>query len=238
MSRRAWRQIRAAPKAIFFDAAGTLFHLPKGVGYHYALVGKIDWPVARRSGARPRFRSCLERNAGSARRSKVPREEDDKGWWRELVEQVIDRVAPETKDLDRDAFFEVAYEHFAEAGVWELYPEVADVLETLRPRFRARARFKLRRTPAHDPGATRHLAILLRGCHFQRTRRGQTGSVIFQRALEMTGVTATEAFHVGDDPVQDWQGAAAAGLSLFQARSSAQFVARLASAACAPLECD
>src|SRR5207245_10710905 len=28
------------PKAIFFDAAGTLFHLPRGVGYHYALVGE------------------------------------------------------------------------------------------------------------------------------------------------------------------------------------------------------
>jgi len=27
-------------KAIFFDAAGTLFHLPLGVGYHYALVGE------------------------------------------------------------------------------------------------------------------------------------------------------------------------------------------------------
>jgi putative hydrolase of the HAD superfamily len=27
-------------KAIFFDAAGTLIHLPKSVGHHYALVGK------------------------------------------------------------------------------------------------------------------------------------------------------------------------------------------------------
>ena len=27
-------------KAIFFDGAGTLIHLPQSVGYHYALVGK------------------------------------------------------------------------------------------------------------------------------------------------------------------------------------------------------
>ena len=54
-----------------------------------------------------------------------PREDDDKGWWRELVNRVLDQVAPGTAELDRDAFFEVAYSHFAEAGVWDLYPEVA-----------------------------------------------------------------------------------------------------------------
>ena len=31
-------KIEPPPKAIFFDAAGTLFNLPRGVGYHYALV--------------------------------------------------------------------------------------------------------------------------------------------------------------------------------------------------------
>ncbi len=33
-------------KTIFFDAAGTLIHLPKSVGYHYALVGETGWPGA------------------------------------------------------------------------------------------------------------------------------------------------------------------------------------------------
>ena len=64
-----------------------------------------------------------------------PRENDDKGWWRELVGHVFDQVAPSLSELDRDNFFEVAYEHFAEAGVWKLYPEVPEVLEQLRPRF-------------------------------------------------------------------------------------------------------
>ena len=64
-----------------------------------------------------------------------PRENDDKGWWRELVSHVFDQVAPSVNELDRDNFFEVAYEHFAEAGVWELYPEVPEVLEQLRPHF-------------------------------------------------------------------------------------------------------
>ena len=32
-------KIETPPKAIFFDAAGTLFYLTKSVGQHYALVG-------------------------------------------------------------------------------------------------------------------------------------------------------------------------------------------------------
>ena len=46
-----------------------------------------------------------------------------------LVGHVFDQVAPSVNELDRDNFFEVTYEHFAEAGVWELYAEVPDVLE-------------------------------------------------------------------------------------------------------------
>ncbi|PYK24963.1 MAG: hydrolase, partial [Verrucomicrobia bacterium] len=64
-----------------------------------------------------------------------PRENDDKGWWRELVSRVFDQVAPSLSEFDRDNFFEVAYEHFAEPGVWELYPEVLGVLDELVPRF-------------------------------------------------------------------------------------------------------
>src|SRR5437762_14130642 len=64
-----------------------------------------------------------------------PRENDDKGWWRELVGRVFDQVAPSLSELDRDNFFEVAYEHFAEAGVWKVYPEVPEVLDKLRSRF-------------------------------------------------------------------------------------------------------
>jgi len=33
-------KIETPLKAIFFDAAGTLFYLNKSVGHHYALVGE------------------------------------------------------------------------------------------------------------------------------------------------------------------------------------------------------
>ena len=40
--------------------------------------------------------------------------------------------------------------------------------------------------------------------------------LIYQRALELSGIAPNEALHAGDDAVRDWQGAEAAGLSVFR----------------------
>src|SRR6266576_6347127 len=121
-------------KAILFDAAGTLFYLTKTVGDHYAYVGR---EIGLDLNAQELDRAFHTAWQEMPRRSAIegPRENDDKGWWRELVGRVIDQVGPSLSEFDRDNFFEIAYEHFAEADVWKLYPEVLDVLEQLRERF-------------------------------------------------------------------------------------------------------
>src|SRR6516164_9331144 len=121
-------------RAILFDAAGTLFYLTKSVGDHYAHVGRevgLDLDAQQLERA---FHAAWQQ---MPRRPAIdgPCENDDKDWWRELVGRVFDQVAPSLSELDRDNYFEIAYEHFAEADVWQLYPEVSKVLEQLRPRF-------------------------------------------------------------------------------------------------------
>lgn len=204
------------PKVIFFDAVGTLFHLPKGVGYHYALVGdrlrlKVGPATALDEAFKVAWRAMPDRASRGA-----PREDDDKDWWRELVGRVIEQTAPETKDLDRDMFFEVVYEHFAEAGVWELYPEVLEILEELRGRhqlaiisnFDGRLRMILEHL-----GISRYFATIVIS---SEVGADKPDALIYQRALELNGVAPEEALHVGDDPVRDWQGAAAAGIPTFK----------------------
>src|ERR1700731_499244 len=98
-------KIEPPPKAIFFDAMGTLFYLTHGVGHHYALVGneiglKLDAAKLDHAFANA-WDSMLEREPSDG-----PRENDDKDWWRELVEKVLDQVAPALSELDRDNFFE------------------------------------------------------------------------------------------------------------------------------------
>src|SRR5262245_6299130 len=145
-----------------------------------------------------------------------PRENDDKGWWRDLVGHVFDRVAPSLSELDQDNFFEVAYEHFAEAGVWELYPEVAEVLEQLRSRFQLAviSNFdgRLRLTLWHLDISKFFAWIFISS----EIGADKPDPEIYQRAVKLMNLKPNEVLHVGDDAERDWDAAAAAGLHVFR----------------------
>jgi putative hydrolase of the HAD superfamily len=202
-------------KAIFFDAAGTLFYLPKTVGDHYAYVGRelgLDLDARQLEHAfHAAWKKMPQRPATDG-----PREDDDKGWWRELVSRVFDQVTPSLSEVDRDNFFEIAYDHFAEPGVWELYPEVPDVLEQLRPRFQlavvsnfdGRLRFVLQRL-----GISRFFSHIFISSELGADKPDPE---IFRRAITIIGLQPDEVLHVGDDAERDWKAAAAAGLPVFQ----------------------
>jgi putative hydrolase of the HAD superfamily len=119
-------------------------------------------------------------------------------------------------EIDRDNFFEIAYEHFAEAGVWELYSEVQDVLKQLQPRFQlavisnfdGRLRFILQ-----------HLGISSFFGHiFISSEIGadKPDPEIYRRALKVIDLKPNDVLHVGDDPKRDWKAASVAGLSIFR----------------------
>ena len=202
-------------RAILFDAAGTLFFLTKTVGDHYAYVGRevgLDLDAQQMDRA---FHAAWQQMSG---RPAIdgPRENDDKGWWRELVSRVFNQVAPSLSELDRDNFFEIAYEHFAEAGVWKLYPEVLDVLEQLRERFQLAviSNFDGRlRLILQNLGISRcfdHVFIS------SEVGADKPDPEIFRRALKVVHLEADEVLHVGDDPERDWKAAKEAGLSVFR----------------------
>jgi putative hydrolase of the HAD superfamily len=202
-------------KAIFFDAAGTLIHLPKSVGFHYAYVAERIGLHLDPSALDAAFAECWKQ---SPARPAIngPREDDDKGWWRELVNRVLDRVAPDLGELDRDAFFEGVYSHFAEPGVWDLYPEANDVLAALHGRFDLAV-------ISNFDGRLRmileHLGVSRFFSHvFISSELGadKPDPEIFRRALRLSKTEPDEALHVGDDPDRDWKGASCAGLSTFR----------------------
>lgn len=202
-------------KAVFFDAAGTLLYLTKTVGDHYALVGEkvgLNLDAKKLDAA---FHSAW---AKMAPREAIegPRENDDKDWWRELAEHVLKEAAPEVGELDRDNFFEVAYEHFAESGVWELYPDVIAVLEQLHRRFQlaivsnfdGRLRVILERL-----GISKYFGHIFVSSEIGADKPDPE---IFRRALKFLGLQPGDVLHVGDDPERDWHAAAIAGLSIFK----------------------
>ncbi len=202
-------------RAILFDAAGTLFYLTKTVGDHYAHVGRevgLELDAQKLESA---FHAAWQQ---MPQRHPIdgPRKNDDKGWWRELVGHVFDQVAPSVNELDRDNFFEVAYEHFAEAGVWELYPEVPGVLEELAPRFRLAviSNFDGRlRLILQHLGISRFFSQVFISSELGADKPDPE---IFRRAVTIMHLNADEVLHVGDDPERDWKAAAAAGLLVFR----------------------
>jgi putative hydrolase of the HAD superfamily len=202
-------------KAIFFDAAGTLVYLTRSVGHHYALVGEeIGLTLDAAKFDRAFFAAWKQVPARAS--IDGPRENDDKDWWRALVDLVLNEVAPSLNELDRDNFFEIAYEHFAEAGVWELYPEVIKVLEQLRRRFQLAvvSNFDGRlRMILEQLGVSKYF-----GHVFVSSEIGadKPDPEIFRRALNFMKLKPNEVLHAGDDPERDWKAAGAAGLSIFQ----------------------
>lgn len=202
-------------KAIFFDAAGTLFHLPLGVGYHYALVGE---EIGLRLDATRLDRAFVTAWNSMPKRAPIdgPRENDDKDWWHDLVNLVLGEVEPSLGELDRDNFFEIAYEHFAEAGVWELYPEVVDVLKKLQPQFQLAiisnfdGRLRMILEQLGISKFFRHVFVS------SELGADKPDSLIFRRALKFINLEPEQVLHVGDDPERDWKSATAAGLPIFR----------------------
>jgi len=202
-------------KAIFFDAVGTLFRLTKTVGDHYAYVGR---EVGLHLDAQKLERAFHAAWKQMPQRAAIdgPREDDDKGWWRELVDVVLNKVAPSLSEFDRDNFFEIAYEHFAEPGVWELYPDVRGVLEKLLPRFQlavisnfdGRLRFILQHLDVSQFFVNVFISSELGA--------DKPDPEIYRRALRLMKLKPNEVLHVGDDSQRDWEAASAAGLSVFQ----------------------
>ncbi|HEX8310846.1 MAG TPA: HAD-IA family hydrolase [Chthoniobacteraceae bacterium] len=198
-----------ALRVVFFDAAGTLFHLPRGVAYHYALVARRFGVELDEAQLSPAF-GRVWREIPAPVTTDVPRPDDDRGWWRELVERVLDDCA-ESK-LDRDAYFAELYPHFLEPGVWELFPETLEVLQALHGRVSLRIISNFDRR-LRSILATLGIAEFFDDVVISSECGADKPDVrVFALALERAGVAPEEALHVGDDPVADWEGAEAVGM--------------------------
>jgi putative hydrolase of the HAD superfamily len=205
-------------KAIFFDAAGTLIYLPRSVGEHYREViasfgVDLDADTLNRA-FRKAWAGSPPRKSGDG-----PRPDDDKGWWRELVNNVFAQTLPFFADqeaFDAEACFEALYAHFTKPGVWAAYPEVMEVLKNLRERglkLGVISNFDRRLYPIFDQlGLSPYFERIIISSEVGADKPDPR---IFRQALEALDVTAAEAWHVGDDPERDW-GAGMLGLRVFR----------------------
>lgn len=198
-----------------FDAAGTLIHLDRTVGDHYAEVAARSGCVLEAGRLTEAF-FRVWRARGARRPGGVPAPDDERGMWREIVDEVLDLAGVAVDAMDRDLYFERLYDHFAEPGVWRLFPDVARVLDRLAGRVR------LAVLSNFDGRLRRILGDLGIASRFERmiisseVGAEKPAAAIFRRALEDLGLDAGEVLHVGDDPRMDWEGARALGMRVFE----------------------
>jgi putative hydrolase of the HAD superfamily len=151
--------------------------------------------------------------------TRLPRADDDKGWWRNFVHRVLDKCGvPRDGTFPREGYFEELYVEFAKPGVWDVFPDTRAVLASLAGEYRL----------GIISNFDRRLRLILEELGIARLFRyvvisSEVGADkpdpwIFQEALRLSGVRASEALHVGDEPEGDWEGAARVGMQVFKLR--------------------
>lgn len=203
------------PKVLFFDAAGTLFHVKGSVAEIYISyaerygVKRTDDLLAK---VRAAFARAFQDAPPPAFAVSDPTEikRCERLWWFDIVHNVFYRVGM----FDRfDDYFDEIFEAFAGPAHWVLFPETVKVLERLRDmdielgiisNFDTRLFSVLRGLGIADLFDTVTLSSL--------AHAAKPSPQIFQTALDQHVVEPEEAWHVGDSLGDDVEGARLAGL--------------------------
>jgi len=200
------------PKAIFFDAAGTLFDSVGHVTDTYVeLAERHDKQVSREEIARA-FRECFASAPPLAfdETDTQQLEALERLWWKELVRKIFER----TGSFDRfEAYFAELFDHFAKTESWALFDDSRETLEILKNRG-----FVLVLISNFDSRVLRIVEGLGIAAYFDtilissRAGYAKPAPEIFHLALEEHKIAPNEAIHVGDSPETDVIGALRAGV--------------------------
>ncbi len=199
-------------KVVFFDAAGTLFHVRGSVGQIYAEAARKFGVSADPTHLQRSFVSSFR--AASALGFPEERSRDLKGaerlWWMSVVRGAFGADMPE-RILPK--YFDHVFELFRCADAWELYPESLAALQDLRA-----LGFRLGVISNFDSRLHDVLANLgVDSCFEQVFLSWEIGVAkpdarIFSSALKAMGVAPSRAAHVGDSVAEDIEGALRAAM--------------------------
>jgi putative hydrolase of the HAD superfamily len=200
-------------KAVFFDAAGTLFEAREPVGHTYARIARKHGLNADDAMVSAGFRRAFSSTPGLAfgpgRRADEIRHLE-REWWYGLVRRSFAGLG----EFDSfDAFFEELFGYFGDPGNWEPLPEAHSVLRRLKD-----SDLKLGIISNFDA----RLYGILEGLELRpffetvmissEAGYAKPAPQIFARALSDLGVPSAEAVHIGDSEHMDVRGAQDAGL--------------------------
>ena len=203
-------------KVIFFDAAGTLFHVKGSVAevyLHYAEKYGVKSSHAMTHSINMAFTQAFQDAPSPIFALDKPEnlKQCERLWWFDIVHAVFYRVGM----FDGfDEYFEEVYEAFSSGKHWTLYPETLPVMEQLKLKgyeMGIVSNFDTRLFPIlRDLGLRAYVDSVTISTLVQSAKPAPQ---IFEYALSQHAVDPHEAIHVGDSVRDDWEGARGAGLS-------------------------
>ncbi len=203
-------------KVVFFDAAGTLFHVKGSVAEIY-LAHAGAYGVRTTPELIAAVNSAFRRAFADAPppifavNDPVELKQCERLWWFDIVHNVFYRVGM----FERfDDFFDEVFQAFSAPEQWALFPDTLGAIRALKDRG-----LELGIISNFDT----RLFGLLRGLGLERyfdtvtisslAKAAKPSPQIFRRALEEHAVEPSEAVHIGDHLKEDVEGARQAGLT-------------------------
>jgi len=201
-------------RAVFFDAAGTLFDARQPVGGTYARLarefGLEVSDAAVTAGFGRAFGNSPELAFGKGH-SEAQLRNLERAWWKAVVARTFEGLG----DFPRfDDFFDALFAFFADPKHWQVDREAVTALHRLKERGLA-----LGVISNFDFRLYQILEDLELKPHFDSiTISSQAGFAkprreVFDAALAKHGLRPAEALHVGDSVRLDFKAAAAVGMS-------------------------
>ena len=208
------------PEALLLDAMGTLIGLRRSVGHTYAELA-ADFGLTLEPAAIDRVFPRIYRQApplafpgleGDALR------QAELDWWGERIGASVAAASQTRADELPPGLVETLFERFADAALWQVYPEVPACIERWRSRplkLAVVSNFDSRLPPLlADLGLAAALDALVVS---SQVGAAKPDPAPFQRALQILQLEAHQVWHVGDSP-EDELGARAAGIRCLMVR--------------------
>lgn len=197
-------------RAVIFDAVGTLIHPDPPAPFRYAEVGRRFGSRRDAADIDQRFLTAFRREEAIDRTSGYRTSEvRELRRWRDIVAYVLDDVR------DPEACFQELFAWFAHPQAWRLAPDAADVLAQLAGRqlrlgiasnYDHRLYHVIKGMDGLRPASG--MVVISAEVGWRKPARG-----FFEALRSAAGVEAGETLYVGDDVVNDYQGAREAGMS-------------------------
>jgi putative hydrolase of the HAD superfamily len=195
---------------VVFDAVGTLIYPTPDVATVYHRVGAAHGSVLSRDEVLQRFRTAFRRAEDSGRVDESllkTSEPEEIARWQRIVADVFDDLES-TEGCFRDLF-----DHFARPNAWACFDDVAPAVTELRAeniQIAVASNFDSRLHPVCEglpPLDSIDVRVVSSEVGFNKPASG-----FYSAVQRMLGVPPDEVLVVGDDAINDVQGAAQAGM--------------------------